>query len=189
MLISCIGEVEMRGKTHELTFHGELLDRGFWLYVWEITTPKQGLVYYVGRTGDSSSSNAQSPFNRMGQHLGFNARSNVLRRHLKSKGIDPHKCIFRLVAHGPILEEATTREAHLGRRDRIASLEKALAQALAASGYRVMNKIHCRMRLDPKAFVVVRAAFAIHFKKLAGERTAVVVSESSGVQSGHGMNT
>ena len=38
----------------------------------------------MGRTGDSSSSNAQSPFNRMDQHLGFNKRSNVLRRRLKA---------------------------------------------------------------------------------------------------------
>jgi hypothetical protein len=95
---------------------------------------------------------------------------------------------LRLVAHGPILEEGTTREAHLGRRDKIASLEKALAQALVASGYKVMNKIHCRKRLDPKAFAVVRAAFASHFKKLAGEKTEVAVGQSSGVQSGHGMN-
>lgn len=167
----------MKARTHELNFHGELLDRGFWLYVWEITTPTQALSYYVGRTGDSSSSNAQSPFNRMGQHLGFNARSNVLRRHLKAKGIDPNKCTFRLVAHGPILEEAKTQQAHLERRDRVASLEKALAQALSAVGYEVMNKIHCRKELDPKAFAVVRAAFAKHFKKLVGLYTAVTTRE------------
>jgi len=161
----------MKAATHEMNFHGELLDRGFWLYVWEIKTPKHALFYYVGRTGDSSSSKAQSPFNRMGQHLGFNARSNVLRRHLKVKGIDAHKCTFRLVAHGPILEEAKTRQAHVQRRDRIASLEKALAQALAAAGYEVMNKIYCRVALDPETFAVVRAAFAKHFRKLDGEKS------------------
>ena len=57
------------------------------------------------------------------------------------------------------------------RRDRIASLEKALAQALAAAGYEVMNKIYCRVALDPETFAVVRAAFAKHFRKLDGEKS------------------
>ena len=30
----------MTATTHELTFNGGLLERGFWLYVWEITTPQ-----------------------------------------------------------------------------------------------------------------------------------------------------
>ena len=46
----------------------DALERGFWLYVWVIDGAGDTL-HYVGRTGDSSSSNAQSPFNRMGQHL------------------------------------------------------------------------------------------------------------------------
>jgi len=29
----------MKASTHEITFKGDLLNRGFWLYVWEITTP------------------------------------------------------------------------------------------------------------------------------------------------------
>src|SRR5208283_3705997 len=73
---------DMTAQAHELTFDGGLLERGFWLYVWEITTPQDTHLYYVGRTGDSSSIKAQSPFNRMGQHLGFNKHANPLRRHL-----------------------------------------------------------------------------------------------------------
>lgn len=56
---------------HEIRFEGGILQRGFWLYVWKVTPADQAPLYYVGRTGDSSSTNAQSPFNRMGQHLGF----------------------------------------------------------------------------------------------------------------------
>ena len=96
----------MKTKTLELSFNGELLQRGFWLYVWEIQTPKKPLFYYVGRTGDSSSINAQSPFNRMGQHLSFK-KGNMLRHHLESKNIVPETCLFRLIAHGPILKETT----------------------------------------------------------------------------------
>jgi hypothetical protein len=167
MLMSCIGEVEMKATTQELSFQGEILDRGFWLYVWEITTPKQELLYYVGRTGDSSSSNAQSPFNRMGQHLGFNAKNNVLRRSLKSKDVNPERCVFRLVAHGPILPEAANPEEHTKSRDLIAAMEKALALALVEAGYEVMNTVHCRTHLDAAAFGVVRAGFAAHFRNLA----------------------
>src|ERR1043166_7379581 len=85
--------------TYSITFDGDLLRRGFWLYICEIEKPDRSLLYYVGRTGDSSSSNAQSPFNRMSQHLGFNERSNVLRRRLTARDIDLETCNFRLVAH------------------------------------------------------------------------------------------
>src|SRR5260370_21780162 len=165
MLMTCIGEAEMKATTHELKFHGEILGRGFWLYVWEITTPKQALLYYVGRTGDSSSPNAQSPFNRMGQHLGFNTKSNVLRRSLKSKNIDPERCVFRLVAHGPILPEAANQQAHTRSRDCVAAIEKALSLALVEAGYEVMNIVHCRPTFDPAAFAFVRARCAAHFER------------------------
>jgi hypothetical protein len=154
---------------HSLTFTGKLLQRGFWLYVWEITTPEQELLYYVGRTGDSSSSNAQSPFNRMGQHLGFNDKSNVLRRRLRSKGIDPETCGFRLMAHGPIMKEAVTLDEHRGPRDIIAALEKALAIAMIEVGYNVINIVNCRIPLDDKLFADVRAAFAAELPKLTIE--------------------
>jgi hypothetical protein len=65
----------MTPTTHVFSFDGKLLQRGFWLYVWEITAADHEVFYYVGRTGDSSSPNAQSPFNRMSQHLGVNAKS------------------------------------------------------------------------------------------------------------------
>ncbi len=75
-------------------------ERGLWLYVWEITTPQETHLYYVGHTGDSSSIKAQSPFNRMGQHLGFNRHSNPLRRYLNAEDVDPERCSFRLVTYG-----------------------------------------------------------------------------------------
>lgn len=159
----------MRAATYALEIDGELLQRGFWLYVWEIAPPRGSRLYYVGRTGDSSSSNAQSPFNRMGQHLGFNEKSNVLRRHLRAKGIDPAKCSFRLVAHGPILEEAPSQQQHRPSRDRVAALEKALADLMSAAGYDVMNKVKSSKPLDTKQFAEIRAAFAAHFPRLSIE--------------------
>jgi hypothetical protein len=157
----------MKPATHSLTFSGKLLQRGFWLYVWEITTPQQELLYYVGRTGDSSSSNAQSPFNRMGQHLGFNEKTNVLRSRLQKRGIDPELCSFRLFAHGPIMKEAAALEEHMRQRDIVAAFEKALASALSEAGYNVINIVNCRMLLDEQAFANIRLAFARDFPKLS----------------------
>jgi hypothetical protein len=156
---------EMTAATHELAFDGGLLRRGFWLYVWEITCDGR-VLYYVGRTGDSSSLNAQSPFNRMAQHLGFRKESNALRKQLDDRGIAPEQCRFRLVAHGPVLDEGKTREEHRPRMQKTAAMEKALAQAMCAAGYDVLNSVKCRVPLDQVAFAAVRKAFEESFPKL-----------------------
>lgn len=156
----------MPPSTHAFAFSGQILQRGFWLYVWEIRPREGATMYYVGRTGDSSSSNAQSPFNRMGQHLGFNLKSNVLRRRLEKLGVELNASEFRLVAHGPIIDEAESVEDHRRARDVVAALEKALADAMSAAGYNVINPVHCRMTLDDELFNTVRAAFSRHFPPL-----------------------
>jgi hypothetical protein len=55
----------MTTQTYMIALDGGVLRRGFWLYVWEVIAPTREGFLYVGRTGDSSSANAQSPFNRM----------------------------------------------------------------------------------------------------------------------------
>lgn len=157
----------MLAATHVFAFSGQLLQRGFWLYVWEIQPRDGETIYYVGRTGDSSSPNAQSPFNRMGQHLGFNVKSNVLRRRLEKSGIAPGVCDFRLIAHGPILAEEQMVDKHRCARDIVAALEKALAEAMSAAGYQVINPVHSRMALDDELFATVRAVFAQYFPRMA----------------------
>jgi hypothetical protein len=46
-------------------------------------------------------------------------------------------------------------------------LEKALADAMAATGYNVTNRVDCRMPLDDVLFTTIRLAFARHFPRLA----------------------
>jgi hypothetical protein len=152
---------EVARALHEVTFRGSILQRGFWLYVWEITPPDGLTLYYVGRTGDSSSTNAQSPFNRMGQHLGFAANSCMLRRHLVNQTVQPEGCLFRLIALRPLHAESTasSRAEHDERRDLVAAMEKALAEALSAAGCLVMNRVVSRKHLDRARFEEVRAAF------------------------------
>lgn len=168
----------MSGTTHQLSFTGGMLKRGFWLYVWEILTPTGAKLFYVGRTGDSSSLYAQSPFNRMGQHLGFAETSNMLRKHLEGRYFEAEQCSFQLVAHGPILGEVKDEKGHRKRRDRVAALEKALAEAMRDAGYDVMNTVKCRIEVNTEAFVKVKAAFAVHFKKLASRSRKVSVQRS-----------
>jgi len=161
-----------------MTLPGMMIRRGFWLYVWRVETAADGELLYVGRTGDNSSPNAVAPYTRMGQHLGFQTSQNALRKHLAEKRLKPEDCIaFHLVAHGPIHAEiegdkstpAARRAlmtAHKKPRDAIAAMEKALANDLTASGYAVMNTVHCKAPLDRTAYAPVRVAFAEHFERL-----------------------
>jgi hypothetical protein len=153
-------------STYTVSLDGGTLERGFWLYAWKVTTAAGQTLLYVGRTGDSSSVNAQSPFNRMGQHLGSAKNSSMLRNHLGKRGIIPEQCVFRLVAHGPILDEAGDKETHYERRDLVGALEKKLAEDLVAAGYDVMNKVNCLKPLNQELYADVRAAFADAFPGL-----------------------
>ncbi len=150
-----------------------MLQRGFWLYVWEVIQPTGATLHYVGRTGDSSSVNAQSPFARMSQHLGFGKHSMMLRSHLADRRVDPQVCAFRLIAHGPVLPEAENKDKdiHRSRRDAVAAMERALCEELKAAGYDVLNTVRSRMTLDAEVYAAVREAFAANFPLLAPPRT------------------
>ncbi len=157
----------MKLSLHQLAFDGALLARGFWLYVWEITTKDGGKVHYVGRTGDSSSLNAQSPFARLSQHLGRNEKSNALRRNLENYKLVAEECqAFQLFACGPILPESQSTLEHRRSRDIVAALEKALADAMHAAEYVMLNEVACRKPVDPELWRAVVAVFREHFPQL-----------------------
>jgi len=150
-----------------LSFSGELLLRGFWLYVWEIECTVGNVWLYVGRTGDSSSAKAQSPFNRLSQHLGSNKHGNALRRQLLGVGIQPETCRrFDMIAYGPIFQEAGTMADHQPIRNRMAALEKELRNALHSAGYNVLNAVYCDHKLDDALWAEVADAFRDRFPKL-----------------------
>lgn len=155
-----------QASTYTVSLDGGFLARGFWIYVWEVRDPEGSVMLYVGRTGDSSSPNAQSPFNRMGQHLGFAKNSSMLRNHLQRRDVSPDLCSFRLVAHGPILPEAEDWQSHVIRRDLAAAVEKQLAEDCAAAGYDVLNSVASGKELDNELYAPVYAAFAEHFDLL-----------------------
>jgi hypothetical protein len=123
-----------------MKFEGQLLNRGFWLYVWKIIGPGSNHLY-VGRTGDSSSPHASSPFKRIGQHLdiGINAKGNTLGKQLRRAGVKYDECSFELFAVGPIFPEQTNFEAHKPIRDQMAVFERAIADELRNRGYLILG--------------------------------------------------
>jgi hypothetical protein len=149
---------------HEVAFEGGLLARGFWLYVWEITITNGRHVYYVGCTGDKSSGVCQSPFDRFSKHLGANVNNNALQRHLTRNKLNREACSFRFYAFGPLL--VGRRLSHDRKCDRVAALEKALANSMRASGYDVLNQVNCRLVLDQALWRQVSPEFKKVFPKL-----------------------
>ena len=127
-------------QSYSMTFDGHLLNRGFWLYVWQIKGPLSHHVY-VGRTGDSSSPRASSPFKRIGQHLdpSPNAKGNALGKQLRRAGVKCEDCSFEMIAIGPIFPEQGDFEAHKPVRDLMAALERAIADELSQRGYVVLG--------------------------------------------------
>lgn len=150
-----------------ISMPGSILLPGFWLYVWRVQTASGRILHYVGRTGDSSSANAAPPYRRLGQHLGMVKASNALRTHLSKQEIEPESCrIFEFIAYGPLFEKQLDMVAHKPVRDKVAALEKALADALTDAGYKVLNSVKCRKDLDPGLWRMVCRVFARHFPKI-----------------------
>lgn len=168
--------------TFRATVEGALLRRGFWLYVWRVTTADEGELLYVGRTGDASSPYASPPYVRMGQHLGSNKNQSALRRHLIDREIAPEACrTFDLIAHGPIHPEvekptgyrhgdevarAGLMLKHIPLRDRVSAMEKRLATELCAVGYDVVNTVASNCEVPDEDWLPIRAAFAVDFPRL-----------------------
>jgi hypothetical protein len=157
----------MKPALHQLSLPGAMLARGFWLYVWEVTTVSGDRWLYVGRTGDSSSPNAQSPFSRLSQHLSQNPKSNALRRNLLRAGVDVDLCrSFELSCYGPILPECASMDEHGPSRDTMAGLEKGLRDALHVAGYRMLNEVKSRHPINELKMAEVLNAFEARFNRL-----------------------
>jgi len=154
----------MKPALHEISFAGGVLERGFWLYVWEITVPEGRRLHYVGRTGDKSSGVSQSPFDRFSKHLGANPNNNALRCHLKARGLRQEDCSFRFHVFGPLLAES--KLDHSQKCDVVAALEKELADSMKRSGYDVLNRVNCRMVLDKVLWKQSVSQFTQAFPKL-----------------------
>jgi hypothetical protein len=154
-------------RSAEIKFDGAILERGFWLYLIVIGAPS-GRVLYIGRTGDSSSANAASPFSRIGQHLDFreNAKGNALARNLRTAGIEPSSSSFRLIAVGPLFPEQSSFEKHKQPRDCLAALERDLASELRRRGHTVVGIHHSNAAAQPDLLASVLAELEVQVPEL-----------------------
>lgn len=153
-----------RTRKYTMGFDGQLLRRGFWLYVWRIQSPR-GLYLYVGRTGDSSSPYAASPFTRVGRHLDVrpHAKSNAMTRQIRRAGLDPTLCWFQMVALGPLYPEQKSMKSHRPIRDKVAALEGGIARFLQRRRYSVLGSHGRSAGLDARLFARLRALVAREF--------------------------
>ncbi len=158
----------MNAKLYQLCLPSEVLRRGFWLNVWRIKLRHGGEVFYVGRTGDSSSRNAQSPFSRVSGHLGPNKRANALQSHLEKHKIKLAECEgLELVTYGPLFYEDEAQHRHF--RDKTAALERDLCYGMRRVGYQVLNCVRSRKKSAPDELRRVLSAFAESFPALKAE--------------------
>lgn len=155
-------------KAYSISFSGRVLKRGFWIYIVDVRGP-HGRSVYVGRTGDSSSPNASSPFSRIGQHLDLRpkAKGNALLRNLRLAGIDPTVCAIEMIAVGPVFAEQPSFERHRPFRDRAAALEHGLAEALREKGYSVLGKHSARISPDAKLLPKIVALVEARLRRAA----------------------
>ena len=130
-----------------ISFSGDIVKRGFWVYVWRIKH-KSGDYFYVGRTGDSSSVNAASPMSRMSAHFSRNPKGNALKRNLLHKGVEMEDCTFEYHCFGPLMEEKDTWEAHRKARDLVATVELNVAEHLKRKGHQVIGQHQLTRKSD-----------------------------------------
>ena len=152
-----------------MRFDGAVLNRGYWLYVWDIIGPESRHLY-VGRTGDSSSQYASSPFARIGRHLDPrpNAKGNAITKQILSVPMDPSHCTFEMLAIGPIFPEQETFAAHIPHRDLVGAMETALAARLRARGYSVLGSHGRSAPTDPELFRRVTELVDAKFPMVTG---------------------
>lgn len=143
----------MSFQCYHLGFDGKILERGFWIYLWKITHGKE-ISIYVGRTGDSSSLNAGSPFTRMSNHLDSNpkAKGNSLWRLLNKNNVDPRNCHFEMLALGPLFPEQNDMTKHRKHRDTLAAIEQKLAKHCRINGFVVLGIHFTKKTLDNALF-------------------------------------
>ena len=140
-------------NSYETQFTGRILERGFWLYLWKISSGGR-TVWYVGRTGDSSSANAASPFGRLSQHLDLrpSAKANMLAKNLRAAGFEPELCNYNLLTLGPLFQEQSDFKVHKPYRDTTGLLEAELAYTLSSQGYEVLGTHPKRGKFDKTLF-------------------------------------
>ncbi|MFH5880880.1 hypothetical protein [Liberiplasma polymorphum] len=124
---------------YEFNFNGVLLNKGFWIYCYKITTRENQLFYYIGRTGDNKEFQVGSPLKRLFAHFGDNKNSNALKTNMIKNDLSLEDCDYHFYAFGPYFGFPNTKEEHIHSRDYVSTIEKLLAEKLKESGFNVLG--------------------------------------------------
>jgi hypothetical protein len=153
-------------KISRMSFDGAILERGYWVYVILIYHKSGKMHLYIGRTGDQSSQNAGSPFQRVANHLNLlpSAPMSAIKRLIKQKGYKPSACQFRLIAKGPLFSERKD-EQHWPIRNKMTALEKSIASHFCSKGYDVLGKHDDNQAKDPELFKKVISSLEPEIQK------------------------
>jgi hypothetical protein len=106
---------------------------------------------------DTSSPNASSRFNRIGQHLDFRAiaKGNALGKQLRRINVQPSQWTFEMLAIGPIFPEKESFDLYKPLRDTFGAIEAALADELQDRGYNVIGTHARRVTPDSELWAEV----------------------------------
>lgn len=138
-------------KISRMFFDGAILERGYWIYAILICHKSNKEYLYIGRTGDNSTKNAGSPFQRVANHFNLlpSAPMNTIKRLIKQNGYKSSEYRFRLFAIGPIYPERKD-ESHWPIRNKMTALEKSVADHFRLKGYNVIGEHKDNDAQDPQ---------------------------------------
>jgi hypothetical protein len=153
---------------YEVNLPPQILERGFWLYVWKIVGPHNETFCYVGMTGDVTGV-AQSPFARAGSHFSENRNANAIKRHLEKRELKPERCSsIRQLVFGPLYPYWHSKPRHAdfdATRDKVAALERKLWTAARDVGNEMLNRRPNGSDVfDAQRWAAIRLAFLPHLE-------------------------
>ena len=154
----------MLAQTYPIDIPVPIIQYGYFLYVWEVTTAEGNLILYVGRTGDDVYIVANPPIVRIGQHLGQGPGAALV-NNLNNMGVNVREAAgLRIVIHGPIFPPPEGDEdAANARVIAMAALERALRDALEHNGYIIVGMHPNNWDLCHHCWQGVQEAFGQHF--------------------------
>ena len=154
----------MLAQTYPIDIPVPIIQYGYFLYVWEVTTAEGNLILYVGRTGDDVYIVANPPIVRIGQHLGQGPGAALV-NNLNNMGVNVREAAgLRIVIHGPIFPPAQgNRNDHDDRVIAMSALERALRDALEHNGYVIVGMHPNNWDLCHRCWQGVQEAFGQHF--------------------------
>lgn len=141
-----------------------IVQPGYFLYAWKVTTVTGDLFLYVGRTGDDVYTTSNPPVVRIGEHLGAGRGASLLNNLVQKRVTRRDFAQLRIIIHGPVFPPPRgDYEDHQVRVGAMRALERALCEALRYNGYTVLGTHPRNWDLCRRCWQGVQEAFGKDF--------------------------